>query len=75
MGTEFLKVVVEYARSIHATAVAGAARLHLLERTVKAEHLVPLFFRAFDKLLRQISGIAVLTGTARQYYYLHLAGL
>ena len=63
--TEFLKVIVEYARSVHPATVAGAARLYLLECAVEAEHLVPLFFRALDELFRQICRISVLTGTAR----------
>lgn len=50
--TEFLKVIVENTWPVHAATVAGAARLHLLESTVEAEHLVPLFFRTFDELLR-----------------------
>ena len=71
MRTEFIKIIIEDARPIHAATVACTARLYLLEGTVETINLMTFLLRPFYELVCKISGVSVTAGAAREYYYFH----
>lgn len=71
MWTEFVEIIIEDARSIHAATVARTARLYLLEGTVETINLMTFFLRPFYEPVCEISGVSVTAGAAREYYYFH----